>query len=94
MTPQPASPRPAPTGRKIAVADIAARVAPLHARAPDDGVPRVSGGQPLAALPEAGIVPTCPDCGSTALRVFYSKRRVCQVRTYADGPRALAKRHG
>jgi len=70
MTPKPASPSPAPAGRESAVADIAAGVAPLHASAPDDGVPRVSGGQPLAALPEAGIVWTCPDCGSTATRLL------------------------
>jgi predicted RNA-binding Zn-ribbon protein involved in translation (DUF1610 family) len=86
MTTKPALPSPAPAGRENAVADSAAGVAPIPASAPDDGVPRVSGGQPLAALPEADIVWTCPDCGSTALRVFYSERRVCQVGTYADGP--------
>ncbi len=52
----------------------------------DDGAPCAGCGQPLAAPTQPGVTWVCPDCGSTALRVFYSERRVCQVGTYADGP--------
>ena len=52
----------------------------------DDSAPCAGCGQPLAAPTQPGVTWVCPDCGSTALRVFYSERRVCQVGTYADGP--------
>jgi len=62
--------------------------APIHAGDPDDGAPCAGCGQPLAAPidPGAFVVWTCPECGSAALHVFYSERRMCQVGTYADGP--------
>jgi len=87
MTTKLAIPNPAPAGREIAVADSAASVAPVQASAPDDGVSRVSGGQPLATLPDvgtAGIVWTCPACGSADLRVLYDERRACRVTTLTD----------
>ncbi len=87
MTTKPATPSPAPTWREIAVADIAASVAPIQASAPDDGVPRVSGGQPLAALADAlapAVIWTCPYCGSDDLRVLYDERRACRVSTFTD----------
>jgi len=65
---------------------VDADVAPIHGGDPDDGTPCAGCGQPLAASTEPGVTWACPDCGSTALRVFYSERRVCQVGTYADGP--------
>ncbi len=67
---------------------VACDAAPIHAGDPDDGAPCASCGQPLAAPPDAGITWACPDCGNTALRVFYSERRTCRVDTYADGPNA------
>ena len=65
---------------------VEADVAPIHAGDPDDGAPCAGCGLPLAAPVDAGITWACPDCGSTALRVFYSERRTCRVGTYADGP--------
>ncbi len=65
---------------------VEADVAPIHGGDPDDGAPCAGCGQPLAPSTEPGVTWACPDCGSTALRVFYSERRVCQVGTYADGP--------
>ncbi len=52
-------------------------VAPIHIGDPDDGAPCAGCGQPLATPTQPGIVWTCPDCGSAALHVFYSERRVC-----------------
>jgi len=67
---------------------VADAVVPIRAGDPNDGAPCAGCGLPLAAAPDAGITWACPDCGSTDLRVFYSERRTCRVRTYADGPNA------
>ena len=64
-------------------------VTPIHTGTPDDGAPCAGCGLPLTASPvDARITWACPDCGCTALRVFYSERRTCRVGTYADGPNA------
>jgi len=92
------TPAPTPERREIAVADIAtdglahahdgqgraADVAPIQAGTSDDGVPRAGCGQPLATPSEAGIVWTCPYCGSADLRVLYDERRACRVTTLND----------
>jgi len=62
----------------------AADVAPIQAGTPDVGVPRADCGQPLAAPTDAGIVWTCPYCGSADLRVLYDERRACRVTTLND----------
>ncbi len=66
---------------------VAAAVAPIHTGDPDDGVPCAGCGQPLAAPADAGaagIVWTCPYCGSNDLRVLYDERRACRVTTLND----------
>jgi len=62
----------------------AADVVPIQAGTPDAGVPRADCGQPLAAPTDAGIVWTCPYCGSADLRVLYDERRACRVTTLND----------
>ncbi len=34
--------------------------------------------------PAAGVALTCPHCGSAALLIYYSERRVCRVTTRAE----------
>jgi len=63
---------------------VAGDVAPIHVGDPDDGAPCAGCGLPLAAAPEAAVVWTCPECGSTDLSAFYSERRTCRVGTRDD----------
>ncbi len=72
MTPKTTVPSPAPAWREIATGDL------------DNGVPCAGCGQLPATPPEAGIVWTCPYCGSADLRVFYDERRACRIGTLND----------
>jgi len=51
---------------------VTAAVVPIHSGDPDDGAP------------DAGIVWTCPYCGSNDLRILYDERRACRIGTLND----------
>ncbi len=63
---------------------VTAAVVPIHSGDPDDGAPCAGCGLSLAAPSDAGIVWTCPYCGSTDLRILYDERRACRIGTLND----------